>query len=82
VLQVFTFFSRKRYCEQDIFDDKRKKADFPKVISYFFGQIACLDEQEQCAGEVNDKGHDEPEMRLLVNENYLWLVHLVEQVEY
>ena len=82
LLQVFTFFSRKRYCEQDIFDNRGNKIDFPKVISYFFGQIACQDEQEQCTWEVNDKGHDEPEMRLLVNENYLWLVHLVEQVEY
>jgi hypothetical protein len=49
VLQVFTFFSRKRYCEQDIFDDKGKKADFPKVISYLLGQIACLDKQKQGA---------------------------------
>ena len=82
LLQIFTFFSRKRYCEQDIFDYKRKKTDFPKVISHFLRQVARLDEQKERSGKINDKGHYEPEMRFLVNKYYLRLIHLVEQVEY
>jgi hypothetical protein len=82
LLEVFAFFSRERYCEQDIFDNRGKKIDFPKVISYFFGQVAGLDEQKQGSREVDDKGYDEPEMRFLVNKYYLGLIHLVEQVEY
>jgi hypothetical protein len=41
LLQVFALFSRKRNCEEDIFDDVAKIIDFPKVISYFQGQVTA-----------------------------------------
>ena len=78
LLEVFALSCRKRYSEQDIFDHERKKVDFPKVISYFLRQVAGLDEQKQRTREVNNECHDEPEVRFLVNKNYLRLVHLVE----
>jgi hypothetical protein len=80
-MEVLAFFGRKRYSEQDIFRDVQKKIDFPKVISDFAVEIAGLDEQKEGAREVDDKGHHEPKVRFLVNEDDLWFVHLVEQVE-
>lgn len=82
LLKVSALFSRKRNSKEDIFNNVGKKIDFPKVISYFQGQVAGLDEQKQRSREVNDKSHYEPEIGLLVDENHLRLVHLVEQVEY
>jgi hypothetical protein len=67
-LEVFAFFSRKRNCEEDIFDDATKKIDFPKVISYFLVQVACLDEQKQGSGEVDNEPDHKPEIGFLVDK--------------
>jgi hypothetical protein len=82
LLEVFALLCRKRYCEEYIFENQQKKVDFPKVISYFLRQVAGLNEQKQRSGEVKDESNHKPEIRFLVNENYLRLIHLIEQIEY
>ena len=79
--KLIAFLCWKRYCEQYIFSYVQKKIDFPKVISDFPVEVRSLDEEEQRSGKVDDKGNDEPEIRFLVDKDYLRLVHLVEQVE-
>lgn len=78
----WAFFCWKRNCEQYIFRDIQKIIDFPEVLSDFTVQVAGLNEQEQGAGKVDDEPYHEPEMRLLIDEDHLWFVHLVEQIEY
>jgi len=81
ILKGGAFFSRERDCEEYIFGDIQKKIDFPKVIPDFAVEIACLDEQEQGAGEIDDEAYNEPEIGLLVYKDHLRFVHLVEQVK-